>query len=135
MRNNRRPRCGCPRPNCGCQSPIIHPVKENVVHCCTEETVKHIHPSHTTVMNHHLVKNEHVFPHSTSVQNTFSEVNVNAGGRPPFGGGPGNQVGGAMNPGGPGQQVGGAHHHHQQGMGCGCPPHGMHHCGKPNHWR
>lgn len=125
--------------SCGCQNQIIHPVKENVVHCCTEETVKHVHPSHTTIMNHHLVKNEHVYPHSTSVQNTFNEVDINAGGRPPFGGGSGNQVAGAMNQNspmlgqmGPGQQVAGTQQH---GMGCGCPPQGKHHCGKPNKWR
>src|SRR5690625_1812643 len=98
MRHSMKP-CGCPRPNCGCKE-IVYPVKQNVVHTCSEETVKHIHPSHTTVVNHHLVKNEHIYPHSTSFENTFNEVNV-FGGAPqtmaPFG--PGGQVGGAMSPG------------------------------------
>lgn len=70
------------RPHCGCVSPVstvVHPVKENCIDCCSEEVVKHIHPSHTTVMNHHLVKNVHVFPHSTSVGNTFNEVDVYGG--------------------------------------------------------
>ena|SRR5699024_8353497 len=68
-------------PHCGCgpKGPIVHPVKENVVHCCTEETVKHIHPSHTTVKNHHLIKNEHLYPHSTSVENYCDCVDINKG--------------------------------------------------------
>lgn len=96
--------------NCQCQKPkpqgkpvkeIVYPVKENVVHKCTEETVKHVHPSHTTVMNHHLVKNEHLYPHTTSVENTYDEINMYGNGQ----GGP--QVGGAMSPMGPGQGWGG----------------------------
>lgn len=108
-----RPRC---RPNCGCQgagNEIVYPVKENVVNCCTEETVKHIHPSHTTVKNHHLIKNEHYYPHTTSTENFENEVEVQGastgpgmGGGPGMGMGPGNQVGGAMTPGG-----GHGHHH------------------------
>src|SRR5690625_1499637 len=103
MRNRRRrPQCGCPEHNCG--SPvkeICHPVNQNVFHCNSEETIKHVHPSHTTVVNHHLINNEHVYPHSTSVDNTFSEVDVYGGSfnTPPVGpGGPGSQVGGAMRP-------------------------------------
>lgn len=131
MRNRRRSRCGCPRPNCGCQKPIVYPVQENVVHCCTEETVQHVHPSHTTVMNHHLVKNEHFFPHTTSTDNTFQSVNVNGGPRPPFGAGQGGQVAGAMNPGQQGQGMGMG----PQGSGGCCPPKGMMHSKKQNHWR
>lgn len=124
------------RKHCNCQKQIVYPVKENVVHCCTEETVKHVHPSHTTVMNHHLVKNEHVYPHSTSVQNTFNQVDVNGGGRPPFGGGPGNQVAGASNQNSPmtGQMGLGAQQN-QPGMGCGCRPQRNHHCRRRNRCR
>lgn len=67
------PYCGCQKP----KQPIVHPVKEDVVHCCTEETVKHVHPSHTTVKNHHVIKNEHVYPHSTSMENSCECVDVN----------------------------------------------------------
>ena len=138
MRNRRRSHCGCPRPNCGCPKTIVSPVQENVVHCCTEETVQHVHPSHTTVMNHHLVKNEHFYPHTTSTENTFQSIDVNGGPRPPFGAGPGGQVAGAMSPGqqgqgmGPGNQVAGIG---TQGPGGYCPPHGMKHGHKPNQWR
>ncbi|HLR71352.1 MAG TPA: spore coat protein [Pseudogracilibacillus sp.] len=126
MRPHHGPRCGCPV----CVNKVVHPVKENVVHNCTEEVVEHVHPSHTTVMNHHLVKNKHVFPHSTSVANTYNSVDE-------YGGSfnvPGNQVGGAMSPGmEPNGQVGGAMHqgHHGNGMHHG---HGMNHWKKPNKW-
>lgn len=139
MRQRRQRNCGCGQPKT-----IVHPVQQNVVHCCSEETVKQIHPSHTTVMNHHLVKNVHEFPHSTSTQNTFNEVDVYGGSfnvpNPPSG------VMGSMSPGmnmnqgmnmGPGQQgmtghgnqVGGVMN---QGMGQHCHPHKGHQ--KPNKW-
>jgi len=63
----------------GCAGPvkeIVYPVKHNVVDCYSNETVKHVHPSHTTFVNHHLVRNEHIYPHSTSVKNTRRSVNV-----------------------------------------------------------
>lgn len=82
---------------CQCQQPvkeIVHPVQNNVVHKCSEEVVKHVHPMHTTVVNHHHIKNKHIYPQTTSVKNTFSEVDV-------FNNGPQaglNQVAGAMMP-------------------------------------
>jgi len=63
-------------------------------------------------MNHHTVKNNHLFPHSTSVQNTSNSVNQFGS---PFEVPAPNQVAGAYNPGpgygmnqGPGGQVMGA---------------------------
>lgn len=118
MRHRHRPHCGCPKP----MKEVVHPVKKNVVHHCTEETVKHVHPSHTTVMNHHLIKNEHVFPHTTSVKNTCNEVDV-------YPTGPGSQVAGAMSPGYPGSgQVAGAMGSGYPGMG-----YGMKYCKKRRH--
>lgn len=115
--------------NCGCAKPVrevVHPVKHNVVHRHTKEIVKHVHPSHTTVMNHHLVKNKHVFPHSTSVKNTYNEVDV-------FGR-PGRPVAGAMSPGGYPGQVAGAMGQGYPGMGYG-HGHGMHcKCKKCSRW-
>lgn len=90
----------CPRHGyqpCQCSKPVkevMYPVKENVVHHCTKEVVKHIHPSHTTVVNHHITENKHVFPHSTSVKNTFEEMDFyanNNSNQPP------NAVAGAIN--------------------------------------
>lgn len=62
----------------GCCPPkrIVYPTKCDVVHCCTEETIEHVHPSHTTVCNHHLIKNRHVFPHTTSQEFSTEEVNM-----------------------------------------------------------
>lgn len=136
MKRHRKPCCGCQKP----VKEIVYPVKQNTVHCCSEETIKHVHPSHTTVMNHHLIKNEHVYPHTTSFGNTVNQVNM-------YGGpGPGSQVAGAMSPGmwpgmGPGGQVAGA-----MQPGCGMGPGGqvagamnpgmmgMHPCKKPHKW-
>ena len=107
-RRGKMNRCNCQKPahKCQCHKPghsmtkpaeeIIYPVKNNVVHKCTEETVKHIHPSHTTVMNHHLVKNEHFYPHTTSVKNTYDAVDIYGNGGPM---GP-SQVAGSTAPGG-----------------------------------
>ncbi|MCF3941957.1 spore coat protein [Oceanobacillus alkalisoli] len=125
--------------HCGCQAckTIIYPTKHNCVNQFSESTVNHVHPSHTTVMNHHLQKNKHFYPHSTSVQNTWNSVNE-------FGGafetpsGPGGQVAGAYSPpGGPGGMGPGG-----MGMGPGAGPGqvmgatqpgcGMHH---GNHWK
>lgn len=94
-------------PHCGCPKCIVHPVKHNTVHTCSESEVLHVHPSHTTVVNHHLVKNQHIFPHSTSFQNVTNSVDQFG---PSFevpgpGFGPG-QVAGAMQPGvGPGAMM------------------------------
>ncbi|WP_010095529.1 spore coat protein [Ornithinibacillus scapharcae] len=121
MRHRHRPGCGCPK----C---IVYPTKHNVVHHCTEETVQHVHPSHTTIMNHHLIQNQHVFPHSTSVQNTVNSVDVYGGSfnvpGPGFGPGPGpGMVAGAMAPGmGPGMNPGQVAGAMSPGMGPGMNP-------------
>lgn len=125
--------------HCGChECTIVHPTKHNCVNQFSESTVNHVHPSHTTVMNHHLQKNKHFFPHSTSVQNTFNSVDQYGGSfeapstpnqvagafspgcmGPGYGMGPG-QVMGAMQPGyGMGQGPG-------QVMGATQPGYGMH---------
>ncbi|UFU01266.1 spore coat protein [Radiobacillus kanasensis] len=67
--------CGFPRPI----DKVVYPTKHNMIDHCFENTVEHIHPSHTTIVNHHLQKNAHVYPHSTSVDNTFDSVDYFAG--------------------------------------------------------
>lgn len=71
----RRLRCGC-RGNCRCGKEIVYPTREEVKNTYSEETVKHIHPSHTTVINHHTIRNEHFYPHSTSFEERVREVDV-----------------------------------------------------------
>lgn len=62
-------------PQCGCHERIVYPVSEEVVNHCCENVVEHIHPSHTTHVNHHLTRNIHYYPHSQSVVNTFDSTN------------------------------------------------------------
>ncbi|SHH50905.1 CotD family spore coat protein [Virgibacillus chiguensis] len=107
---------------------VVHPTKYDCVKQCSENVVEHIHPSHTTVQNHHTTINKHVFPHSTSVQNTNSCVDVYGGSfNVP------SQVGGAMAPGMGNGQVGGAMAPGMgPGMGHGC--HKPKHCQPPHKW-
>lgn len=113
MRHHHGPHCRCPV--------CVHPTKVNNVHTCSESTVKHIHPSHTNVINHHTVKNVHEYPHSTSYQNVTNSVDIQGpsyqvpapqgvmgaqtgpcfgpGGMGPGGFGPGGMAPGGMGPG------------------------------------
>lgn len=122
MKHHHGPQCGCPV----CTKKVVHPVKENVVNKYTEEVVKHVHPSHTTVCNHHLIKNKHYFPHSTSVANTCKSVDEYAGSCHDS-----CNQGGGMSPGMEDGNHGGGGHHggHDQCM----KPH-MNPWQKPNRW-
>lgn len=104
MRGNR---CGC-RGRCNCEKKIVYPTREEVKNRYTEETVNHIFPTHTTVVNNHTIRNVYSYPHSTSYETRVREVDVRGGA-----GGPG--VMGAFE--GPGGNVRGAF---QGGRGCGC---------------
>lgn len=68
MRHYHGPHCKCPV--------CVYPTKVNNVHTCSESTVKHIHPSHTNVINHHTIKNVHEYPHSTSFHNVTNSVDI-----------------------------------------------------------
>lgn len=70
-RHFRNKECGCKNTN-----EIVYPVRENVEHICSEETVRHIHPSHTTVVNHHTIRNEHFYPETRSYEREVNETNV-----------------------------------------------------------
>lgn len=80
MRKHNYGGCGCgQRRSCGCGrrgNEIVHPTRERVVHCCSEEVVRHVHPVHTTVVNHHRIRNEHVYPHTTSEVDSIEEYDV-----------------------------------------------------------
>ncbi|WP_240407253.1 CotD family spore coat protein [Gracilibacillus halophilus] len=92
MRPFGRPRCQMP------SNTVVCPTKSNVVHTCSESEVNYIHPSHTTVVNHHLVKNKHHYPHTTSYENTVNQVNMNAGPGNPMNQNPMNQNPMGQNP-------------------------------------
>ncbi|MCZ0701893.1 spore coat protein D [Natronobacillus azotifigens] len=64
---------------CGPTKTVVCPTKFNQVNTCSQSNVNYVHPSHTNVLNHHLVKNTHFYPHTTSYQNTVSHVNQYGG--------------------------------------------------------
>ena len=67
-------KCGC-KGKCHCNE-IVYPTKEKVKHTHSEEKVRLVHPSHTRVINHHTIKNEHYYPHSTSYEERVREEDV-----------------------------------------------------------
>lgn len=67
--------CGC-KGKCRCDRKVVYPTREDVKHTRSEETVCHVHPSHTRVINNHTVRNVHYYPHSTSYENRVNEVDV-----------------------------------------------------------
>ncbi|MGX9135581.1 CotD family spore coat protein [Rummeliibacillus sp. JY-2-4R] len=52
-------------------SPTRNIVRTNVYNT----VVRHIHPTHTTHVNKHVIHNEHYFPHTESVENECYETN------------------------------------------------------------
>jgi spore coat protein D len=100
---------------------VVHPTK-----CCTNHNfsttiVPHIHPTHTTTVNHHLYQHKHYFPQTQSVVSDVSHQHMNCPGPGPgFGAGPGMTPGFGAGPGmgmGPGMAPGMA-----PGMGPGMTP-------------
>lgn len=71
--------------NCKCVvcQPIVHPTKCCTNHTCTNYVVPHIHPSHTTNVNHEFYAHQHYYPHTQSFQNEVSHQHFNAGGSCP----------------------------------------------------
>lgn len=102
--------CGCPG-KCQCDRKIVYPTREEVKCTNSEETVCHIHPSHTRVINNHTVRNKHFYPHSTSYENRVREVDVREASE-----GPGGNVLGAGDYGYGDNRFGGA-------RSCGCRGH------------
>ncbi|WP_420490833.1 CotD family spore coat protein, partial [Neobacillus drentensis] len=46
--------------------PVIHPTKQIVNHTFSTTVVPHIHPVHTTTVNHHMYQHKHYCPHTAS---------------------------------------------------------------------
>lgn len=108
--------CSCVG-KCHCNKPkeIVYPTRENVKKTYSDETVRHIHPSHTRVINNHTVRNEHLYPHSTSYEERVNEVDVR--GARDFGPG---RVAGVQSP----------YDGYGRGGGCGCGCGGRGRCGR-----
>lgn len=112
--------CGCRgKCTCGRTKEIVYPTREEVRNSYSEETIRHIHPTHTKVINHHTIRNEHFYPHTTSYEERVREVDVK-GVRDR---GPGS-VRGARSPYDDGYGYGGGY----RGCGCGCGGRGR--CGR-----
>ncbi|QPC46657.1 spore coat protein [Mangrovibacillus cuniculi] len=81
---------------------VVHPTKCCVTHSFDEVIVPHIHPTHTTNVNHTLYKHQHYFPQTASNVNEVSNQQFNCGGNPPGPGFPGAAAPGFQGPAGPG---------------------------------
>ncbi|KAB2338277.1 spore coat protein CotD [Cytobacillus depressus] len=80
--------CG-PRPTC-VTPPIVSPTQCCVNHTFQNTIVPHIHPSHTTTVNHINFDHVHSFPHTHSVVNEVTNQQFVAAPGPGVGfGGPG----------------------------------------------
>jgi spore coat protein D len=78
--------------------PVVHPAKYCETHTFSTTVVPHIHPTHTTLVNHQMIQNQHYFPQTNSAVNQVQQTNV-----PGYGPGPGVPYGpGAVAPYGPG---------------------------------
>lgn len=105
--------CGCRgKCQCGKVKEIVYPTREEVKNTYSEETVKHIYPSHTTVVNNHTIRNEYYYPHTTSYEERVREVEVRGAQDRP---GTNGDVGGVMD-----HDHHHHHHHHGGGRPCGC---------------
>ncbi|TRZ37774.1 spore coat protein CotD [Niallia circulans] len=61
---------------------ICHPTKCCVNHTFQNNIVPHIHPTHTTTVNHVNYEHQHFFPQSQSVQNVVTNTQANMGPAP-----------------------------------------------------
>ncbi|XJZ25924.1 CotD family spore coat protein [Bacillota bacterium Lsc_1132] len=62
--------------------PVIHPTNINVNHTFSTTVVPHIHPTHTTTVNHHLYQHKHYCPQTYSCTNEVSNQQYNCCGAP-----------------------------------------------------
>lgn len=78
----------CKCPTC-VLPPIVHPTNCCVNHTCKNYVVPHIHPQHTTTVNHEFFAHQHYYPQTQSVVNEVTHQHFNAGPGPVPGGFPG----------------------------------------------
>jgi len=70
----------CHKPNV-CP-PVVHPTKCCVNHTFSNNIVPHIHPTHTTTVNHVNYEHQHYFPQTQSVENVVTNTQANMGPAP-----------------------------------------------------
>lgn len=59
-----------------CCPPQISPTRQIVKTNIINTVVPHIHPTHTTTVNKHMINHEHYFPHTESVVNECYENHI-----------------------------------------------------------
>jgi spore coat protein D len=64
--------------------PVIHPTKQVVNHTFSTTVVPHIHPTHTTTINHHMFQHKHYCPQTASCAQDCCHQHINCckGGMP-----------------------------------------------------
>ncbi len=90
--------------------PVIHPTTNLVNHTFSTTVVPHIHPVHTTTVNHHMYQHKHYCPHTSSCCEEVCNQHLDCcdpcahGGMPAGNALPGYGMGGGpgFGPGGPG---------------------------------
>ncbi|MGP7816020.1 CotD family spore coat protein [Niallia sp. 01092] len=70
-----------PRPSCVLPA-VVHPTKCCVNHTFSNNIVPHIHPTHTTTVNHVNYEHQHYFPQTQSVENVVTNTQANMGPAP-----------------------------------------------------
>ncbi|WP_067836426.1 CotD family spore coat protein [Amphibacillus sediminis] len=58
---------------------IVCPTKHQHVNTCSQSHVNYVHPTHTTVTDHHTIHNTHYYPQTTSYGQTVNQTNVYGG--------------------------------------------------------
>ncbi|MCM3766612.1 spore coat protein [Neobacillus niacini] len=57
--------------------PVIHPTQEYVNHTFSTTVVPHIHPVHTTTVNHHMFEHKHYCPQTASCCEEVCNQHIN----------------------------------------------------------
>jgi len=57
--------------------PVIHPTQQFVNHTFSTTVVPHIHPVHTTTVNHHLFQHKHYCPQTASCAEEVCNQQIN----------------------------------------------------------
>ncbi|MTH52118.1 spore coat protein CotH [Bacillus mangrovi] len=64
--------------------PIVHPTQCCMTNTCSTTVVPHIHPQHTTNVNHQMYQHLHYHPQTQSAVNEVSHQHFNCGGPRPY---------------------------------------------------
>lgn len=57
--------------------PVVHPTQQVVNHTFSTTVVPHIHPVHTTTVNHHMYQHKHYCPQTASCAEEVCNQHIN----------------------------------------------------------